>query len=184
MLIYLTPCDRKQRISKTFAHPAGFSDKYEQSVDPLWRQTFFLYIRDLSSQSLEVAVESITEDEEEENILMGRAEMKDLRHLCDGQIHDITLDLEGYRLQDLQRAFFLGDLALPGHCVDSCVQVSQVTTKNSTLFCRKEGSSGKVELSVRYQEHSDKRDLLGEIKEQVCMPVLVMSFPLFSSLSI
>lgn len=34
-------------------------------------------------------------------------------------------------------------------------------------FCRKEGSSGKVELSVRYQEHSQEQDLLSKIKEQV-----------------
>jgi len=73
----------------------GFSEKYEASVDPLWRQTFFLYIRDPSRQSLEVCVESITEDEEEENICLGRAEVKDLESLCDGGIHDMTLELEG-----------------------------------------------------------------------------------------
>ena len=72
---------------------AGFSDIYEHSIDPLWRQTFYLYIRDLASQSLEVAVESVTEDEEEENILLGSADMKDLADVCDGEIHEISLDL-------------------------------------------------------------------------------------------
>lgn len=64
-------------------------------MDPLWRQTFFLYIREPSSQKLEVCVESITENEGESNICLGNVELKDLKSFCDGRIHDMTLDLEG-----------------------------------------------------------------------------------------
>ena len=75
--------------------PSGFTEIYEASVDPLFRQTFFLYIRDPTSQTLEVYVESITKEEEEDNICIGKAEVKDLLSLCDGKIHDMDLDLEG-----------------------------------------------------------------------------------------
>ena len=37
-------------------------------------------------------------------------------------------------------------------------------------LCRKEGACGKVELSVRYQEHSEENNLLGTIKQQVRNP--------------
>jgi len=39
---------------------------------------------------------------------------------------------------------------------------------HAKFFCFREGgSNGKVELSVRYQQHSEKSNLLGNIKEQV-----------------
>ena len=38
------------------------------------------------------------------------------------------------------------------------------------VLCRKEGACGKVELSVRYQEHSEENNLLGTIKQQVRNP--------------
>lgn len=74
---------------------AGFTDKYAGSVDPLWRQTFYLYIRDLSKQKLSILVESVTDEEEEENVPLGTAELPSLKELCDGDVHDITCDLQG-----------------------------------------------------------------------------------------
>ena len=74
---------------------AGFSDVYEHSSDPLWRQTFFLYVRSLEKQSLHLKMEAISEDEAEENTCIGEAEIKDLSALCDGEVHDLNVDLQG-----------------------------------------------------------------------------------------
>ena len=56
-------------------------------------------------------MESMTQDEEEENIFLGRAEMKDLQHVCDGEIHNIALDLQGYSVTDHSRLFLERGLA-------------------------------------------------------------------------
>lgn len=52
-------------------------------------------------------MEAITQDEEEENIVLGTAKVEDLQHVCDGKIHDIALDLQGYRLSNLSEALHL-----------------------------------------------------------------------------
>lgn len=66
---------------------------YGHSVDPLWRQTFFLYVRNVEEQTLDILVEAVTEGEEEENICLGKAQVTDLKSLCNGDTHDISLDL-------------------------------------------------------------------------------------------
>ena len=73
----------------------GFSDVYEGTVDPSWRQTFFLYVRDPDQQSLELHVEHVGKNREEGNPVLGSATFSDLKGICDGKIHDLSLDLEG-----------------------------------------------------------------------------------------
>lgn len=73
---------------------AGFSDLLKKSSDPAWRQTFFLYIQNKETHQLEILVEAVTEDDAEENIVIGRASVDDLESLCDGNIHNLSLKLE------------------------------------------------------------------------------------------
>lgn len=75
---------------------AGFSEPYERSVDPSWRQTFFLYVRNAESQTLEVCVEHINEGDAAHETKLGTATLEDLAGLCDGEVHDLHLPLEAY----------------------------------------------------------------------------------------
>ena len=66
------------------------------SSDPIWRETLFLYVRDSETQSLTVHVEHAAREPENTNVLLGYAEIKDLKKLCDGEVHNLQLDLQGW----------------------------------------------------------------------------------------
>lgn len=125
----------------------------EKSADPRWRQTFFLYVRDPAAQGLEVCVEHVAGDEEPATVL-GTVHLTDLESLCDGKVHNLGLTLEGCAHAPPSE-FSLGlweSLALEGCTVS---------------WCRREEHNGQVQLSVRYQRHSQEDDLISNIKEQV-----------------
>lgn len=67
-------------------------------TEPVWRETLFLYVRDSASQSLTVHVEHAGREPEEANVLLGCAEIQDIKSLCDGKVHDLHLDLQGCEL--------------------------------------------------------------------------------------
>ena len=67
----------------------------KDSTHPVWRETLFLYVRDMAVQSLTVHVEHAAREPEGRNVLLGRAEVPDLAALCDGDVHDLHLELEG-----------------------------------------------------------------------------------------
>ncbi|EIE18845.1 alpha/beta-hydrolase [Coccomyxa subellipsoidea C-169] len=74
---------------------AGRTHAVKGSSDPIWRETLFLYVRDSETQSLTVHVEHAAREPENINVLLGYAEMKDLKKLCDGDVHNLQLDLQG-----------------------------------------------------------------------------------------
>ncbi|KAK9918553.1 hypothetical protein WJX75_004940 [Coccomyxa subellipsoidea] len=74
---------------------AGRTNAVKGSSDPIWRETLFLYVRDSESQSLTVHVEHAAREPEGSNILLGHANIEDVKKLCDGEVHNLHLDLQG-----------------------------------------------------------------------------------------
>ncbi len=77
-------------------HGAGRTHAVKGSNDPIWRETLFLYVRDSETQSLTVHVEHAAREPENTNVLLGYTEIKDLKKLCDGEVHNLQLDLQGW----------------------------------------------------------------------------------------
>lgn len=65
------------------------------SSAPVWRETLLLYVRDMAKQSLTLHVEHAGQEPEGRNALLGVARAPDLAALCDGQLHNLRLDLQG-----------------------------------------------------------------------------------------
>lgn len=81
--------------SNSGMHGAGRTNAVKGSSDPIWRETLFLYVRDSESQSLTVHVEHAAREPEGSNILLGHANIEDVKKLCDGEVHNLHLDLQG-----------------------------------------------------------------------------------------
>ena len=62
---------------------------------PIWRETFFLYVRNPKRERLSASVEHSTMTKDLDPLL-GRATVDDLEALCDGKVHDLQLQLTGY----------------------------------------------------------------------------------------
>ncbi|KAK9818196.1 hypothetical protein WJX72_008645 [[Myrmecia] bisecta] len=61
------------------------------------RETAFLYVRDPQKQALQVVLRNVHADENtpEEDRVLGTARHDDLRSLCDGEVHELALQLQG-----------------------------------------------------------------------------------------
>jgi len=75
--------------------PAGRTLAVKQSTEPQWRETLFMYVRDPDHQTMSIHVEHATKEQEDVNVLLGMADVKDFKSLLNGEIHDLQFDLQG-----------------------------------------------------------------------------------------
>lgn len=97
---------------------AGRTLAVKECSAPVWRETLFLYVRDLGKQNLTVHVEHACREPEGRNVLLGSAQAPDLAALCDGEVHDLHLELQGCAA-GLPATMLLVSAHSPGKCQGS-----------------------------------------------------------------
>ena len=73
----------------------GKTDACRGSRDPSWRSTVFVYVQDAEHQTMRVRVLHDSQDDEIQQLL-GEAELPSISDYCDGEQHEVELQLEGW----------------------------------------------------------------------------------------
>lgn len=73
----------------------GFSTLQKGTTDPFYGETMFLYVRHPNKEPLRVRLMHNTRKPDVEDGELGGAYFHDIADLCDGESHELELDLEG-----------------------------------------------------------------------------------------
>lgn len=75
--------------------PAGWSSTVSMSTDPIYGETMFLYVRHPVEEPLHVKLLHNTSNPNQDVCEMGRVTFPNIAELCNGDYHELALDLEG-----------------------------------------------------------------------------------------
>jgi hypothetical protein len=125
---------------------AGRTLAVKECTAPVWRETLFLYVRDLGKQRLTVHVEHACREPEGRNVLLGCAEAPDLAPLCDGAVHDLHLELQGCAADSPCLVVLISYLS-PGNCpaglhllqhagMHACMHWAHARRLRASVLCR------------------------------------------------